>query len=745
MCANRVSSKISAVTSSGVTPASKAADDLAKKNLDEFAQTAVSGTTSTSQPPVASDQPNLGHPVTVDTGSQKSNSNESLDELWDRLFADRLNQPIDYSYLPPDSDTSEDQETSSSTQNSSLSGQGSPASTDPAPSSQGSQATSAHLNPFEDPNYHLAPIPSEGNPFSYPPGPYAAPTADGQAVPQLFGTTNSLPPSSGPVTAPQKAFNSGHFTVSLDNPFFQGTEAISEQSALGTNPSFSANDSCRSPVYNRPPSNESDAVWPDPSFEATLFPNGRPNVSNPANGANPIDPSFEATLFPNGRPNVSNPANGANPIDLSFEATLFPNGRPNVSNPANGASPIDASFEATLFPNGRPSFVNADGSPANIPPVSANNPFSPGYEHRNHGLFCMAMHEYALGLCQQLGLPPQLLSGLLDFYLDNAIDAYKKAVDVYPDMPLDPQTEKTAALARRATTENYVQHQITLFGKDAFKPTFDPLTKKNGDEQTSSLTQDDVMEYSSPFSTSEQQTLTSSFETIKAYQNSQQQIPKSTEIDDSDDGSNDAGEGSEDGDTDSDATLIISATKSDQSQVHSISQTQTKSESQTGAQSTDQPLTESQIPSTKQQPASKPVPSNKNAVVNDGTAKWVKKYPDRSDKAVHARVAQLQTAIQAEMVRPFTNDEKNQFNAIQQIHPQQTEQQFRKDYLAKKVRDGALTIVLGQIADIAKDRNDIVAGRIQLADPVKQKQLTELNEIDDYLNKVSQAFWAVQI
>lgn len=693
MCANRVSSKISAVTSSGVTPASKAADDLAKKNLDEFAQTAVSGTTSTSQPPVASDQPNLGHPVTVDTGSQKSNSNESLDELWDRLFADRLNQPIDYSYLPPDSDTSEDQETSSSTQNSSLSGQGSPASTDPAPSSQGSQATSAHLNPFEDPNYHLAPIPSEGNPFSYPPGPYAAPTADGQAVPQLFGTTNSLPPSSGPVTAPQKAFNSGHFTVSLDNPFFQGTEAISEQSALGTNPSFSANDSCGSPVYNRPPSNESDAVWPDPSFEATLFPNGRPNVSNPANGASPIDPSFEATLFT----------------------------------------------------NGRPSFVNADGSPANIPPVSANNPFSPGYEHRNHGLFCMAMHEYALGLCQQLGLPPQLLSGLLDFYLDNAIDAYKKAVDVYPDMPLDPQTEKTAALARRATTENYVQHQITLFGKDAFKPTFDPLTKKNGDEQTSSLTQDDVMEYSSPFSTSEQQTLTSSFETIKAYQNSQQQIPKSTEIDDSDDGSNDAGEGSEDGDTDSDATLIISATKSDQSQVHSISQTQTKSESQTGAQSTDQPLTESQIPSTKQQPASKPVPSNKNAVVNDGTAKWVKKYPDRSDKAVHARVAQLQTAIQAEMVRPFTNDEKNQFNAIQQIHPQQTEQQFRKDYLAKKVRDGALTIVLGQIADIAKDRNDIVAGRIQLADPVKQKQLTELNEIDDYLNKVSQAFWAVQI
>jgi hypothetical protein len=741
MCANRVSSKSSITATGSATSANTAAEDLTKKNLNEFTQTATGISTSSSPPPVVNNQTNLGHAATGGTASKKSASNEHLGEIWDRVFAGVYDLPIDYSYQPPEPNSFAEQEISLSAQSSSSSGSNAHADTDPAAPLKDALATTVYLNPFEDPDYQPAPITNRDNPFIDPSRPYAAPTADGQAVPLIFGTTNSLPSSSGPVAAPPKALNSGHFTVSLDNPFFQGTEAIPEQTTLGTNPSFSASNSFASPAYNRPPSNRGNAIWPDLSFEATLFPNGRPNVSNPANGANPIDPSFEATLFPNGRPNVSNPANGANPIDPSFEATLFPNGRPNVSSPANGANPIDPSFEATLFPNGRPAFVNADGSPANIPPISANNPFSPGYEHRNQGLFCMAMHEYALGLCQQLGLPPQLLSGLLDFYLENAIDAYKKAVDVNPDMPLDPQTEKTAALARRAKAENYVQHQIKLFGKDAFKPTFDPLTKKNGDTQTTSFTHEELKEYSGHFSKSEQEILKSSIETITTYRSSHQQIPTSTGIGDSDDGSDDAGEGSGSEDAGSDKTLMISATQSDQSQGHSIAQTQPKPLAQTQAQ----PTSQSQPLSKKQEPASTPGSLNKNAVVSDGTAKWAKKYPDRSDKAVQARVIQLQKTMQAEMERPLTNEEMSRFTTMQQINPQQTESQFRKYYVANKVRDGAFKIVYDHITEIASDRDNITAGRIQLPDAIKQKRLAELNEIDGYLNKLSQAFWMAQI
>ncbi len=689
MCANRVSSKSSITATGSATSANTAAEDLTKKNLNEFTQTATGISTSSSPPPVVNNQTNLGHAATGGTASKKSASNEHLGEIWDRVFAGVYDLPIDYSYQPPEPNSFAEQEISLSAQSSSSSGSNAHADTDPAAPLKDALATTVYLNPFEDPDYQPAPITNRDNPFIDPSRPYAAPTADGQAVPLIFGTTNSLPSSSGPVAAPPKALNSGHFTVSLDNPFFQGTEAIPEQTTLGTNPSFSASNSFASPAYNRPPSNRGNAIWPDLSFEATLFPNGRPNVSSPANGANPIDPSFEATLFP----------------------------------------------------NGRPAFVNADGSPANIPPISANNPFSPGYEHRNQGLFCMAMHEYALGLCQQLGLPPQLLSGLLDFYLDNAIDAYKKAVDVNPDMPLDPQTEKTAALARRAKAENYVQHQIKLFGKDAFKPTFDPLTKKNGDTQTTSFTHEELKEYSGHFSKSEQEILKSSIETITTYRSSHQQIPTSTGIGDSDDGSDDAGEGSGSEDAGSDKTLMISATQSDQSQGHSIAQTQPKPLAQTQAQ----PTSQSQPLSKKQEPASTPGSLNKNAVVSDGTAKWAKKYPDRSDKAVQARVIQLQKTMQAEMERPLTNEEMSRFTTMQQINPQQTESQFRKYYVANKVRDGAFKIVYDHITEIASDRDNITAGRIQLPDAIKQKRLAELNEIDGYLNKLSQAFWMAQI
>ena len=689
MCANRVSSKSSITATGSATSANTAAEDLTKKNLNEFTQTATGISTSSSPPPVVNNQTNLGHAATGGTASKKSASNEHLGEIWDRVFAGVYDLPIDYSYQPPEPNSFAEQEISLSAQSSSSSGSNAHADTDPAAPLKDALATTVYLNPFEDPDYQPAPITNRDNPFIDPSRPYAAPTADGQAVPLIFGTTNSLPSSSGPVAAPPKALNSGHFTVSLDNPFFQGTEAIPEQTTLGTNPSFSASNSFASPAYNRPPSNRGNAIWPDLSFEATLFPNGRPNVSNPANGANPIDPSFEATLFP----------------------------------------------------NGRPAFVNADGSPATIPPISANNPFSPGYEHRNQGLFCMAMHEYALGLCQQLGLPPQLLSGLLDFYLDNAIDAYKKAVDVNPDMPLDPQTEKTAALARRAKAENYVQHQIKLFGKDAFKPTFDPLTKKNGDTQTTSFTHEELKEYSGHFSKSEQEILKISIETITTYRSSHQQIPTSTGIGDSDDGSDDAGEGSGSEDAGSDKTLMISATQSDQSQGHSIAQTQPKPLAQTQAQ----PTSQSQPLSKKQEPASTPGSLNKNAVVSDGTAKWAKKYPDRSDKAVQARVIQLQKTMQAEMERPLTNEEMSRFTTMQQINPQQTESQFRKYYVANKVRDGAFKIVYDHITEIASDRDNITAGRIQLPDAIKQKRLAELNEIDGYLNKLSQAFWMAQI
>ena len=689
MCANRVSSKSSITATGSATSANTAAEDLTKKNLNEFTQTATGISTSSSPPPVVNNQTNLGHAATGGAASKKSASNEHLGEIWDRVFAGVYDLPIDYSYQPLEPNSFAEQEISLSAQSSSSSGSNAHADTDPAAPLKDALATTVYLNPFEDPDYQPAPITNRDNPFIDPSRPYAAPTADGQAVPLIFGTTNSLPSSSGPVAAPPKAPNSGHFTVSLDNPFFQGTEAIPEQTTLGTNPSFSASNSFASPAYNRPPSNRGNAIWPDLSFEATLFPNGRPNVSNPANGANPIDPSFEATLFP----------------------------------------------------NGRPAFVNADGSPANIPPISANNPFSPGYEHRNQGLFCMAMHEYALGLCQQLGLPPQLLSGLLDFYLDNAIDAYKKAVDVNPDMPLDPQTEKTAALARRAKAENYVQHQIKLFGKDAFKPTFDPLTKKNGDTQTTSFTHEELKEYSGHFSKSEQEILKSSIETITTYRSSHQQIPTSTGIGDSDDGSDDAGEGSGSEDAGSDKTLMISATQSDQSQGHSIAQTQPKPLAQTQAQ----PTSQSQPLSKKQEPASTPGSLNKNAVVSDGTAKWAKKYPDRSDKAVQARVIQLQKTMQAEMERPLTNEEMSRFTTMQQINPQQTESQFRKYYVANKVRDGAFKIVYDHITEIASDRDNITAGRIQLPDAIKQKRLAELNEIDGYLNKLSQAFWMAQI
>jgi hypothetical protein len=689
MCANRVSSKSSITATGSATSANTAAEDLTKKNLNEFTQTATGISTSSSPPPVVNNQTNLGHAATGGTASKKSASNEHLGEIWDRVFAGVYDLPIDYSYQPPEPNSFAEQEISLSAQSSSSSGSNAHADTDPAAPLKDALATTVYLNPFEDPDYQPAPITNRDNPFIDPSRPYAAPTADGQAVPLIFGTTNSLPSSSGPVAAPPKALNSGHFTVSLDNPFFQGTEAIPEQTTLGTNPSFSASNSFASPAYNRPPSNRGNAIWPDLSFEATLFPNGRPNVSNPANGANPIDPSFEATLFP----------------------------------------------------NGRPTFANAAGSPANIPPISANNPFSPGYEHRNQGLFCMAMHEYALGLCQQLGLPPQLLSGLLDFYLENAIDAYKKAVDVNPDMPLDPQTEKTAALARRAKAENYVQHQIKLFGKDAFKPTFDPLTKKNGDTQTTSFTHEELKEYSGHFSKSEQEILKSSIETITTYRSSHQQIPTSTGIGDSDDGSDDAGEGSGSEDAGSDKTLMISATQSDQSQGHSIAQTQPKPLAQTQAQ----PTSQSQPLSKKQEPASTPGSLNKNAVVSDGTAKWAKKYPDRSDKAVQARVIQLQKTMQAEMERPLTNEEMSRFTTMQQINPQQTESQFRKYYVANKVRDGAFKIVYDHITEIASDRDNITAGRIQLPDAIKQKRLAELNEIDGYLNKLSQAFWMAQI
>lgn len=347
----------------------------------------------------------------------------------------------------------------------------------------------------------------------------------------------------------------GHFTVSPDNPFFQGTEAIPQPAAQPTD----------SPVHRPPPRPTTGNPFLDPhrpdadpqsaNLNPFLTP-GKPYAQPTADGQ-AVPQIFGRTDQP-AAPQSNNPF--LNPfINGQYEAALAQQTNPFV----NGAG-FSPEQPAPAPPHSNNPFVNGAGAAAGLPPApTAADTAKAGVEQQTRlGVFCLGMHDFVLALCEQQGLPPSAVKGLLDFYLDASVTAIQASQTIMASAglsgsapPVDTQAIKVAALARQADSAKQAELiRLQQMKKSQPRPddpsTFDPLTRRNAGRhrpitRLSSLVKPGTST-ASPSSSDADSSGSTSTPRATSSNTSQVKIPpsSSTSISDSDGGSDDAGESS---------------------------------------------------------------------------------------------------------------------------------------------------------------------------------------------------------